>query len=135
MTIESPPRVPPIDQLQRPLRDLRVSVTDRCNFRCVYCMPKEIFGRDYQFLDRQELLSFEEITRLVRVLKPLGVQKVRLTGGEPLVRRHLERLVEMLAGLGGLDLTLTTHGAVLAWNAQALVRAGRPRGTGGVARP
>ncbi len=129
MSIESPTRVPPIDQLQRPLRDLRVSVTDRCNFRCVYCMPKEIFGRDYQFLDRQELLSFEEITRLVRVLKPLGVQKVRLTGGEPLVRRHLERLVEMLAGLGGLDLTLTTNGALLASKAQALVSAGLQRVT------
>ena len=129
MSIESPASVPPIDQLQRPLRDLRVSVTDRCNFRCVYCMPKEIFGRDYQFLDRQELLSFEEITRLVRVLQPLGVQKVRLTGGEPLVRRHLERLVEMLAGLGGLDLTLTTNGALLASNAQALARAGLQRVT------
>ncbi len=129
MSIESPTPVPPIDQLQRPLRDLRVSVTDRCNFRCVYCMPKEIFGRDYQFLDRQELLSFEEITRLVRVLKPLGVQKVRLTGGEPLVRRHLERLVEMLAGLGGLDLTLTTNGALLASKARALVSAGLQRVT------
>jgi cyclic pyranopterin phosphate synthase len=92
-------------------------------------MPKEIFGRDYQFLDRQELLSFEEITRLVRVLQPLGVQKVRLTGGEPLVRRHLERLVEMLAGLGGLDLTLTTNGALLASNAHALVHAGLQRVT------
>jgi cyclic pyranopterin phosphate synthase len=129
MSIETPSRVPPTDQLQRPLRDLRVSVTDRCNFRCVYCMPKEIFGRDYQFLDRQELLSFEEITRLVRVLKPLGVQKVRLTGGEPLVRRHLERLVEMLAGLGGLDLTLTTNGALLAAKAPALVSAGLQRVT------
>jgi len=92
-------------------------------------MPKEIFGRDYQFLDRQELLTFEEITRLVRVLKPLGVQKVRLTGGEPLVRRHLERLVEMLAGLGGLDLTLTTNGALLAAKAPALVSAGLQRVT------
>jgi cyclic pyranopterin phosphate synthase len=119
----------PVDRLQRPLRDLRVSVTDRCNFRCVYCMPREIFGRDYQFLDRQELLTFEEIARLVRVLQPLGVQKVRLTGGEPLVRRHLERLVRMLADLGGLDLTLTTNGALLAAQSQTLRDAGLQRVT------
>ncbi|MCJ7676240.1 MAG: radical SAM protein, partial [Anaerolineales bacterium] len=113
MLTPASPANSPIDRLQRPLRDLRVSVTDRCNFRCVYCMPREVFGRDYQFLERQELLTFEEIARLVRVLQPLGVQKVRLTGGEPLVRRHLERLVRMLADLGSLDLTLTTNGALL----------------------
>src|SRR5438094_414422 len=87
----------PLDTFKRPLRDLRVSVTDRCNFRCVYCMPKEVFGKDFQFLPRAEILSFEEIERLVRVFVGLGVQKVRLTGGEPLVRRNIERLVEMLA--------------------------------------
>jgi cyclic pyranopterin phosphate synthase len=98
----------PLDTFKRPLRDLRVSVTDRCNFRCVYCMPKEVFGKDFQFLPRTEILSFEEIERLVRVFVGLGVQKVRLTGGEPLVRRNIERLVEMLAKVSDLDLTLTT---------------------------
>src|SRR5688572_33469526 len=91
------PVMEPLDTFKRPLRDLRISVTDRCNFRCVYCMPKEVFGKDFQFLPRAEILSFEEIERLVRVFVGLGVQKVRLTGGEPLVRRHIERLVEMLA--------------------------------------
>lgn len=129
MSGDSLPPTNPVDQLQRPLRDLRVSVTDRCNFRCVYCMPREIFGRDYTFLDHKDILTFEEIARLVRVLKPLGVRKVRLTGGEPLVRRHLERLVGMLAGLGGLDLTLTTNGALLAAQAKALRDAGLQRVT------
>src|SRR5262249_18159733 len=101
------------DSLGRPLRDLRISVTDRCNFRCVYCMPKEVFGRDYQFLERRELLTFEEIERLARSFVDHGVEKIRITGGEPLVRRDLERLVEMLAGIGGLDLTLTTNGSLL----------------------
>ena len=87
----------PLDTLNRPLRDLRISVTDRCNFRCVYCMPKEVFGRDYRSSTRKELLTFEEIARLARVFVGLGVEKIRLTGGEPLVRRDLERLVEMLA--------------------------------------
>jgi cyclic pyranopterin phosphate synthase len=119
----------PVDLLQRPLRDLRVSVTDRCNFRCVYCMPREIFGRRYTFLDHKDILTFEEIARLVRVLQPLGVQKVRLTGGEPLVRKHLERLVEMLAGLDGLDLALTTNGALLASKAKVLRDAGLQRVT------
>ncbi|MGZ4384871.1 MAG: radical SAM protein, partial [Gaiellaceae bacterium] len=96
--------MPALDTLSRPLRDLRISVTDRCNFRCVYCMPKEVFGRRYRFLPREDLLSFEEIARLVRVFATLGVRKVRITGGEPLVRRDLERLVAMLAELGGLDL-------------------------------
>ena len=118
-----------MDQLQRPLRDLRVSVTDRCNFRCVYCMPREIFGRRYTFLEHKDILTFEEIARLVRVLQPLGVRKVRLTGGEPLVRKHLERLVELLAGLGGLDLALTTNGALLASKAEVLRNAGLQRVT------
>ncbi len=85
------------DTFGRPLRDLRISVTDRCNFRCTYCMPKEVFGRDYEFLRRDELLTFEEIARLARIFVGLGVEKVRLTGGEPLVRRDLPRLVGMLA--------------------------------------
>jgi len=119
----------PLDTLGRPLRDLRISVTDRCNFRCVYCMPKEIFGKDFQFLPREEILSFEEIERLVRIFVSLGVQKIRLTGGEPLVRRDLERLVEKLAKLGDLDLTLTTNGSLLAGKAAALASAGLRRVT------
>ena len=102
------------DTLGRPVRDLRISVTDRCNFRCVYCMPKEVFGRDYPFLPRAELLTFEEIERLARVFAGLGVEKIRLTGGEPLVRRDLETLVALLARIDGLDLTLTTNGSLLA---------------------
>ena len=103
-----------LDSLGRPLRDLRVSVTDRCNFRCTYCMPREIFGRDFAFLRRDELLTFEEIARLARSFVNLGVEKIRLTGGEPLLRRDLERLVEMLSRIGGLqDLTLTTNGSLL----------------------
>ncbi|TME87194.1 MAG: GTP 3',8-cyclase MoaA [Chloroflexi bacterium] len=119
----------PLDTFRRPLRDLRVSVTDRCNFRCVYCMPKEVFGKDFQFLPRAEILSFEEIERLVRVFVGLGVQKVRLTGGEPLVRRNIERLVEMLARVSDLDLTLTTNGSLLAGKARALRDAGLKRVT------
>jgi GTP 3',8-cyclase len=119
----------PLDTFKRPLRDLRVSVTDRCNFRCVYCMPKEVFGKDFQFLPRGEILSFEEIERLVRVFVGLGVQKVRLTGGEPLVRRNIERLIEMLAKVSDLDLTLTTNGSLLAGKAQALRDAGLKRVT------
>ena len=119
----------PLDTFKRPLRDLRVSVTDRCNFRCVYCMPKEVFGKDFQFLPRAEILSFEEIERLVRVFVGLGVQKVRLTGGEPLVRRNIERLVEMLAKVSDLDLTLTTNGSLLAGKARALRDAGLKRVT------
>ena len=117
------------DRLGRALRDLRVSVTDRCNFRCVYCMPKEVFGKDYQFLERKELLSFEEITRIVRIFGARGVTKVRLTGGEPLVRRNLERLVAMLAAIPELDLTLTTNGALLEQKAQRLKEAGLKRVT------
>ena len=119
----------PLDTFKRPLRDLRISVTDRCNFRCVYCMPKEVFGKAFQFLPRAEILSFEEIERLVRVFVGLGVQKVRLTGGEPLVRRNIERLVEMLAQVSDLDLTLTTNGSLLAGKAQALRDAGLKRVT------
>jgi len=119
---------PVLDTLRRPLRDLRVSVTDRCNFRCTYCMPKEIFGPRYPFLPHHDLLTFEEITRLVRVFIDQGVEKVRITGGEPLVRREIERLIEMLARLDGLkDLTLTTNGSALARKARALRDAGLRR--------
>src|SRR5277367_5244017 len=118
------------DQLERPLRDLRVSVTDRCNLRCVYCMPKEVFGAGYMFLARSELLSFEEIARVTRVLAAQGVDKVRLTGGEPLLRRGLERLVEMLAGIDGIDeVALTTNGLLLAGAARSLADAGLKRVT------
>ncbi len=117
------------DKPGRPLHDLRISVTDRCNFRCSYCMPEEIFGRDYKFLDRSELLTFEEIERLVGIFVGHGVQKIRLTGGEPLLRRDLEILVAKLAGTPGLDLTLTTNGGLLADRAQALKEAGLNRVT------
>src|SRR3990170_2142011 len=117
----------PLDTLQRPLRDLRISVTDRCNFRCVYCMPREVFGRDHPFLPRRELLTFEELERAARLFTRLGVTKVRLTGGEPLLRRDLESLVAKLAQLPGLDLTLTTNGSLLAEKARALHQAGLQR--------
>jgi cyclic pyranopterin phosphate synthase len=116
-----------LDTLGRPLRDLRISVTDRCNFRCVYCMPKSVFGRDYRFLDRKELLTFEEIERLVRIAQGHGVEKIRITGGEPLLRRDLERLIAMLAAVGGLELTLTTNASLLARKAQLLADAGLNR--------
>src|SRR5437762_9755449 len=110
----SPVSSMPQDALGRPLRDLRLSVTDRCNFRCTYCMPKEVFGRDYIFLDRAEILTFEEMTRLARIFISVGVEKIRITGGEPLVRRDIEKLIGMLAGLDGRqDLTLTTNGSLL----------------------
>ena len=115
------------DTLNRPLRDLRISVTDRCNFRCIYCMPKEIFGSDYQFLERSQILTFEEIARLARIFVGHGVRKIRLTGGEPLVRRDLHQLVAMLAPIPDLDLTLTTNGSLLARQAQALKDAGLKR--------
>ena len=118
-----------LDTLGRPLRDLRISVTDRCNFRCVYCMPKEVFGRGYRFMDRKELLSFEEIERVTRSFVAHGVRKVRITGGEPLLRRELEQLVARLAAIGDLDLTLTTNGALLPRHAQALADAGLGRVT------
>src|ERR1019366_7737568 len=102
------------DLLQRPLADLRISVTDRCNLRCPYCMPREVFGADYAFLPRGELLSFEEIARVARAMSSLGVGKVRLAGGEPLLRRNLERLVEMLAAVEGIEeIALTTNGLLL----------------------
>lgn len=122
------------DARARPLRDLRISVTDRCNFRCVYCMPREIFGRDYQFLERDELLSFEEIERLARIAAGLGVTKLRITGGEPLLRRGIEGLISRLATLRTsdgepLDLALTTNGSALPVKAAALREAGLQRVT------
>jgi cyclic pyranopterin phosphate synthase len=117
-----------LDTLGRPLRDLRISVTDRCNFRCTYCMPKEVYGRDHRFLDRRELLTFEEITRVAHTFVALGTRKLRITGGEPLVRRDLERLVEQLATLD-VDLTLTTNASLLAAKAQSLADAGLQRVT------
>src|SRR5436190_13020022 len=116
---------PVLDRRSRPVRDLRVSVTDRCNFRCTYCMPKEIFGRDFAFLPRTQLLTFEEITRLARAFARQGVSKIRLTGGEPLLRRDLEQLVAMLAGIDGItDIALTTNGSALAAKASRLKDAG-----------
>jgi GTP 3',8-cyclase len=118
----------PLDQLGRPLRDLRLSVTDRCNFRCTYCMPREIFGRDHAFLPKTQLLSFEELTRLARVFVGLGVEKIRLTGGEPTLRRGLPDLIAMLSAIDGLrDLTLTTNGSTLVALAPALRQAGLRR--------
>ncbi len=125
-----PISLPVLDTFHRPLRDLRISVTDRCNFRCTYCMPKEVFGRDFAFLPPGQILSFEEITRLARIFLSLGVEKIRLTGGEPLVRRDMETLIAMLSPLPGLrDLTLTTNGAQLARKAMALKEAGLQRVT------
>ena len=117
-----------LDTFGRPLRDLRISVTDRCNFRCVYCMPKEVYGRDHRFLDRRELLTFEEIARVARVFVEGGVRKIRITGGEPLVRRDVELLIAQLSALG-VDLTLTTNGSLLPQKAQALTDAGLTRVT------
>jgi len=124
----------PLDRLQRPLHDLRISVTDRCNFRCSYCMPKEIFDKDYAYLPHSALLSFEEITRLANVFVQRGVRKIRLTGGEPLLRKNIEILIEQLASLRTpdgqpLDLTLTTNGSLLARKAQSLKDAGLQRVT------
>jgi GTP 3',8-cyclase len=117
------------DPRGRPLYDLRISVTDRCNFRCVYCMPRDVFDADYQFLPHAELLSFEEITRVARLFVARGVSKIRLTGGEPLLRRNIERLVGMLAETGVVDITLTTNGALLAKKARSLRDAGLTRVT------
>jgi GTP 3',8-cyclase len=118
------------DRHGRSLRDLRISVTDRCNFRCPYCMPREVFGPDHAFLPRSELLTFEEVERLVRVFASLGVRKVRLTGGEPLLRRDLPQLVRRIAAVDGVeDVALTTNGALLATHAQALADAGLTRVT------
>jgi cyclic pyranopterin phosphate synthase len=121
-----------VDRLRRPLLDLRISVTDRCNFRCVYCMPKGLFGEDHPFVPHSELLGFEEITRLARIFMRRGVRKIRLTGGEPLLRRDLEVLVRMLADLRTelqlpLDLALTTNGSILDRRARALREAGLQR--------
>jgi len=122
------------DRLQRPLRDLRISVTDRCNFRCTYCMPKEVFNREHRFLPHSELLSFEEITRLAHVFVAHGVEKIRITGGEPLLRKDVTRLIGMLAELstpdgGSVDLALTTNASLLRRHAAGLVRAGLKRVT------
>jgi cyclic pyranopterin phosphate synthase len=134
----TPPKLPEgtalLDRLGRPLTDLRISVTDRCNFRCSYCMPKEVFGKDYPYLPHSALLSFEEITRLARVFAEQGVRKIRLTGGEPLLRKNIEALIEQLAALRTpdgqpLDLTLTTNGSLLARKAQSLRDAGLQRVT------
>src|SRR6478735_5977226 len=124
----------PTDTLGRAMRDLRISVTDRCNFRCTYCMPKEVFGADYAFLPRDQVLSFEEIERAARVFVGLGVEKLRITGGEPLVRRDLPVLVGMLAAIrrpdgSPLDLTLTTNGSTLRRHAVPLAEAGLRRVT------
>jgi cyclic pyranopterin phosphate synthase len=125
---------PLLDRLGRPLETLRVSVTDRCNFRCVYCMPKEVFGRDYAFLERRELLTLEEVARVTGVFASLGIRTVRLTGGEPLVRRNVEHLVELLSAIetpagDRLELALTTNGSLLAQKAEALAAAGLSRVT------
>lgn len=123
-----PESLPPLtDRLGRPLHDLRISVTDRCNFRCRYCMPREVFGADYAFLRRDEILSFEEIARLTRLFVGAGVRKVRLTGGEPLLRSQLPTLVRMLAAIPALEVTLTTNGSLLAQQAPALAEAGLRR--------
>lgn len=124
----------PVDALRRPLTDLRISVTDRCNFRCSYCMPKEVFDKDYAYLPQSHLLSFEEITRLATVFVGRGVRKIRLTGGEPLLRKNIEILISQLAALRTpdgqpLDLTLTTNGSLLARKAQSLKDAGLQRVT------
>jgi cyclic pyranopterin phosphate synthase len=119
-----------VDRLGRPLHDLRISVTDRCNFRCTYCMPAEIFGRDYAFLPRAEILAYEEISRLARLFVELGVEKLRITGGEPTVRRDLPDLVRQLAAIPGVrDLTLTTNGTALRRLARPLADAGLRRVT------
>jgi cyclic pyranopterin phosphate synthase len=119
-----------IDQLRRPVRDLRISVTDRCNFRCVYCMPRDVFGPGAQFLPRAELLTFEEIDRLARIFVACGVSKLRITGGEPLVRHELERLIALLASIAGVsDIAMTTNGALLSRKAKLLADSGLRRVT------
>lgn len=116
------------DQLKRPLRDLRISVTDRCNFRCQYCMPAEIFGPDYPFLKSEQLLTFDEIERLVKIFVSLGVKKIRFTGGEPLLRPRLSELIERIAAISGVeDLALTTNGSLLKKHAEDLAKAGLKR--------
>jgi cyclic pyranopterin phosphate synthase len=117
----------PVDRLGRAMRDLRISVTDRCNFRCRYCMPREVFGESFDFLPRSEILTFEEITRVARVSALLGVRKFRLTGGEPLLRNGLPTLIAMLSEIPGIDIALTTNGSLLAQHARALKDAGLKR--------
>ena len=130
MPAPAPASARPADVRGRPLRDLRISVTDRCNFRCVYCMPREVFDADYRFLPHAEILSFEEIVRLARIFRGLGTEKIRLTGGEPLLRRGIEKLVGMLReAVPGVDLTLTTNGSALKAKARALKAAGLDRVT------
>ncbi len=126
------PASTPVDTLHRPLRDLRISITDRCNLRCTYCMPREAFGKEFAFLPRAELLSFEEITRLAAIAVTLGVRKIRLSGGEPLLRHGVEGLIERLAGLrtpegAPVEVAMTTNGVLLARRAQALKNAGLTR--------
>ncbi|MBO8170559.1 MAG: GTP 3',8-cyclase MoaA [Bacillaceae bacterium] len=118
------------DKLQRPLRDLRISVTDKCNFRCRYCMPEEIFGPDYPFLKRDQLLSFEEIERVTRIFVSLGVEKIRITGGEPLLRRDLPTLIQKIKNIEGVrEVAMTTNGSLLPKHAEALREAGLDRVT------
>jgi len=126
--LAAPPAGELADQRGRRVRDLRISVTDRCNFRCVYCMPKEVFDDDYAFLPRKQLLSFEEIVRVARIFVDQGVEKIRITGGEPLLRRHIENLIEQLARLP-VEITLTTNGSLLTRKAQSLKDAGLHRVT------
>ncbi|MDG2658783.1 GTP 3',8-cyclase MoaA, partial [Vibrio parahaemolyticus] len=119
-----------LDKLQRPLKDLRISVTDRCNFRCRYCMPEEIFGPDYSFLSNDKILSFDEIERITRIFVSLGVRKLRITGGEPLLRRGLPQLIERLNKIDGVeDIGLTTNGSLLKKVAPDLYKAGLSRVT------
>ena len=126
----SPPAAAEVrDRLDRPVRDLRISVTDRCNFRCRYCMPREAFGEGFEFLPRSEILHFGEIRQIAGVFRRFGVKKLRLTGGEPLLRKDLPRLVGMLSGLGGMEIALTTNASLLAEQAEALAAAGLDRVT------
>ncbi len=128
--VPEPPQLTILDRLGRPMHDLRISVTDRCNFRCIYCMPREVFGAGFKFLPRADLLTFEEVARVARAFVANGVTKIRLTGGEPLLRRDLPRLVELLADIDGLDdLAMTTNGALLASHARSLADAGLGRVT------
>ena len=119
-----------LDTMGRPLRDLRISVTDKCNFRCTYCMPAELFGPDFQFLPKEKLLSFEEMARLTKIFADIGVEKIRLTGGEPLMRKNLNLFIQMIKDIEGIkDIAMTTNGSMLAENAQALWDAGLKRVT------
>jgi len=125
----TPTQTPLVDTLGRPIRDLRISVTDRCNFRCEYCMPRSVFDKDYQFLARSELLSFEELVRVARIFNGLGVQKIRITGGEPLLRRNVDKLIGALRTIPDLEITLTSNGVLLPRLAPKLAEAGLHRVT------